>query len=361
MVFGKDLDDLFAYPTFKLVLVRDRRLGLLYYAMVIAVFVYVGVSIYNEQLYLQKEPVSGGSISFKVIQPTEYSPCSNCSYPILMHAAPRTQDASVFISTAISTSQGTFPQSCSQNVVQNTPNCMPTFPFSPSIPVANVINYTLQMEHSVKGFQTSVASSNTKMKGTLLKQSQATAIPGLTHPKPVKMYEIIPFNQKGEGMVRGENQVGDLIPIVDILTAAGINLNDYMTTGVSLIGFIEYSNRISNPEELKYTLTFALLESSAKLETTQYINGLYKITYNGISIRFVQRGTIGSFQFMALLTNLVASIALLSLAKLAVELIMLYVMPQKQQYFDYKYQKSEDFSDYRDRVEREKRERVSPE
>ncbi len=51
---------------------------------------------------------------------------------------------------------------------------------------------------------------------------------------------------------------------------------------------------------------------------------------------------------MALLTNLVASLALTRLAVLVVEMLMLNVLPQKSFYTKYKMEVTEDFSDLRD-------------
>jgi len=48
------------------------------------------------------------------------------------------------------------------------------------------------------------------------------------------------------------------------------------------------------------------------------------------------KGNIGQFDFMALCMNLVASIAMLSVASTVVESLMLYILPEKGVYRRYK-------------------------
>jgi len=60
--------------------------------------------------------------------------------------------------------------------------------------------------------------------------------------------------------------------------------------------------------------------------------GWLEYNRHGIEIKFVQLGNIGKFDFMALCMNLVASIAMLSVASTIVESLMLYVLPEKGDY-----------------------------
>lgn len=59
-------------------------------------------------------------------------------------------------------------------------------------------------------------------------------------------------------------------------------------------------------------------------------------------------GSIGIFELIALLRNLVAAVGLLSVARLVVEKSMIMIMPHRTLYSQWKYENTDDFSDVRE-------------
>lgn len=59
-IWGRDIDDVFSYPTTKYVRIRDRRLGLVKLFLTLAVCLYVALySLWYQGLYLEASPLTG--------------------------------------------------------------------------------------------------------------------------------------------------------------------------------------------------------------------------------------------------------------------------------------------------------------
>lgn len=71
------------------------------------------------------------------------------------------------------------------------------------------------------------------------------------------------------------------------------------------------------------------------------------VTYldrHGIRIVFAQTGSIGVFNPIAFILNLVAALALFKVATLLVDSIMIYCLPRKEMYYKAKYAETENFN-----------------
>ncbi|KAJ1558006.1 P2X purinoceptor 2 [Nowakowskiella sp. JEL0078] len=114
----------------------------------------------------------------------------------------------------------------------------------------------------------------------------------------------------------------------------------YRSSGLVLSVPIFYSNRLSDPTQLKYQYIPAKLDKT-EYKIVQSIRNPDNTTtfYNRHGVRFVftQTGTIGIFDFQSLLVNLVAALALTKLASMVVELMMLYILPRRNFYNDVKF------------------------
>lgn len=75
-----DLDDVFAYTTFQVVRIRDRRLGIPYYVFMLAITGYIISSIITDQLYLKTEPPTAGSIRINLATPSALRNRTDISY-----------------------------------------------------------------------------------------------------------------------------------------------------------------------------------------------------------------------------------------------------------------------------------------
>lgn len=85
-----------------------------------------------------------------------------------------------------------------------------------------------------------------------------------------------------------------------------------------------------------------------------YPTDRWLVNRHGIRLVFLVTGTLSKFDFTTLLIQLTTSLALYKVAVLVVDLIAIYLMPQRKHYRDYKYELTEDFSDVRDREKEEK-------
>ena len=107
--------------------------------------------------------------------------------------------------------------------------------------------------------------------------------------------------------------------------------------GLVIVILVEYANLFSDPNSLTYRYRPAVIPG-AEAKAIESISDSVQWNRHGVKFQLVQTGEIGRFEFIALLTNLVASIALFKLASVFVELMMLRVLPQKEIYEQYKYQ-----------------------
>ncbi|KAI9140005.1 hypothetical protein BKA69DRAFT_1126033 [Paraphysoderma sedebokerense] len=350
------------YETFKTVRVRDRRLGLLHYLFSIFIVLYIVISIIQGQLYLRREPVTAGSIRTNLARPVNTSTPKYCNqttpcvyWPPELVTSPAQEDGAVFLTTRVTITYNSAPHftGCSP-IVSPSADCALKFNKSESVTyhVANIEDYTLMIEHTVKGKNVKKSVVNSDMKGELVFSSW----------KPSKKFSP---SYSGESP-RPADVPGDIISVGDILDAADINLDSISSapgagpneslrsSGIVLIMFIDYSNSESNYTELTYKyLPGSIQKAEGKIVEVIYdvsLGNYVQLNRHGVRIKFIQTGTIGEFDFMALLSYLAGAIALFKVAQLIVEQLMLRFLPQKEFYAKYKYTVTEDFSDLRDKL-----------
>ncbi|KAI9138325.1 hypothetical protein BKA69DRAFT_1092241 [Paraphysoderma sedebokerense] len=371
-----DLDETFSYLTIKLVRIKDRRLGFLHYGFQLAILIFIIYQIVSEQLYLKKEPPNGGS----VITTLRLGP-TDLTTPLPTYCTASAVDgclfwdgtqafspdlAGGFLTTRVSVTPMSYRNTASTNASCSTQlpesrDCLPRLTTNNTrrYYTADVENMTIMIEHSVKGMTTGVARSNKQMKGTLLASNGTTLMEW--HPATDKDAEAKYIRQTP----------GDVITVQQLIEAAGLaNLDEFIDpeatnkeairySGMVIVVFIEYDNRLSDPSSLKYKYRInKILGSEAKREEFMYNStiagsaatgnaGALFFKKHGLQIRFVQTGTIGEFSIMSLLSNLAGALALLKVASTLVDLLMLYALPQKTLYTDAKYENTADFSDIR--------------
>jgi len=124
---------------------------------------------------------------------------------------------------------------------------------------------------------------------------------------------------------------------------------------VILLVFIAYDNGGSGPASYTYEVN-AIPQSEYKMMQLIPDTNVSRQTIDrhGIKFVFIITGQIGKFDFQVALVQLVSALGLLSVATLAVELCMLYLLPERKLYFKYKFEDTADFSDVRDAQEQEK-------
>ncbi|KAJ3107648.1 cytochrome c oxidase subunit 1 [Phlyctochytrium planicorne] len=352
-----------AYQTFKTVQIRDWRLGLLHYTLELGIFIYILYEIITKTLYIAKSPVAAGSIRTQLKLDTASLPqvapdfCKEVTGGCLFWTErqaqfPEATDGSIFITTRVSFTTYAAPSpacaSSSFPLLSTVPDfsCSGTANPGPKTTyyIPYVENMTLLIDHTARSaIDSPVALSSSNMVGKLYNTNGEL---------------VTDFDEAYHSSNKAKGINGDILKIGDILKAAGADLSklsgapgagpneNQRSAGVVISFLINYQNRESgftniNNLALKYKYyPTAVGNTEYKSQQTIYnSNGtMTLLDRHGIYITFAQSGQIGQFSFIAFLTNLVASIALLKVASLVVDFLMTMVLPEKALYKDAKIQ-----------------------
>ncbi|KAJ3097040.1 cytochrome c oxidase subunit 1 [Phlyctochytrium bullatum] len=190
----------------------------------------------------------------------------------------------------------------------------------------------------------------------------ASSMVGKLYDKNGKEVRNFDENYHNDNTAKGAS--GDILTVAEILNAAGVDLSvtsqapgakpgETVRSAGAIISFlINYQNRQSgfkdiNNVALKYKY-FPTTVPRAEYKVNQnyfHPNGsVTELNRHGIFITFAQSGQIGEFSFIALLNNLVASLALLKVASIVVDLLMTKVLKERQIYTEAKIQVTEDIA-----------------
>ena len=209
--------------------------------------------------------------------------------------------------------------------------------------IGDIEDYTLMIEHSVRGRATSVAVRNGQMDGKLMSSNGKTVIKEWT---------------------KTNEDPRDIVKVSDLLLAAGTDLEapstdpgaqngeSYRSSGIVIIVVIEYRNVKLKKDKFSYKYLPRMIEGNEYkvVESLYQADGSYILKdRHGIRFVFAQHGEIGEFSFIALLENIVAGFALFKLATILVEIIMLKFLPEKDIYEDAKYEETNDLHELRKR------------
>eukprot|EP00455_Lapot_gusevi_P031187 TRINITY_DN3370_c0_g1_i3.p1 TRINITY_DN3370_c0_g1~~TRINITY_DN3370_c0_g1_i3.p1 ORF type:complete len:461 (-),score=130.75 TRINITY_DN3370_c0_g1_i3:262-1644(-) len=363
-----DLDEVFSYQTSKIVVVKDRWLGLLRLLMVVLIFLYVIVYvIWFQQKYLEIE-VPVGVAYTSLLKPNTTTYPQNYKYcqeyvaqtgkietidprPCLVWDAnealfPVDQHESIFITTRTSiTDEIRVCGGEGQNV---TNGCQQPWN-TPAPPreyyIADIDSFTIRVQHS---FQARVFWSQTKDKRFSRVSTEMQGSIRDSNDNPIYTF---PFGKP------------DVLPIKLLLSSAGVALENPADTpdalvkaesmrhsGIILLVFLSYDNlKTAEPAYTYYVSRVANSEYKV-LQTNQGHDANSRTVYNrhGIKMIFIQSGQIGRFSFQATLLQLVTSLGLLSVSTLIVDQIMLLLMPHRKWYTKYKFLETIDFSQVTD-------------
>ncbi|KAI8834677.1 hypothetical protein BC829DRAFT_407068 [Chytridium lagenaria] len=346
-----------AYQTLKTVNIRDWRLGLFHYSLEIGIFAYILYEIITKTLYVAKFPVVNGSIRTQLQLNTSAvasSPipsfCNETSGGCLFWTEreavfPEASDNSIFITTRVTIttypaptlncSSSTFPYLSTTPDYSCTPFGSPNASFisRSTYYIPHVEKMTLLIDHTAR---------RNDMVGKLYDTSGK---------------ELANYDEKYHEDNRKKRINGDVLAISDILTAANIDLgkvsgapgagvNETQRSAGVVVSFLINPYSVS----LKYKYFPAQVTNTEykALQTIYNSNGTVTVlNRHGVYLIFAQSGQIGAFSFMALLTNLVASFALLKVASLVVDFLMTMVLPSKEIYKEAKFQITEDIGKQR--------------
>ncbi|KAJ8599890.1 hypothetical protein CTAYLR_002801 [Chrysophaeum taylorii] len=386
-ICGKDVDDVFAYPTTKFVRIRDARLGLFKIVLALGILGYVGLyELAYEGLYLEASAVTG-AVRFTLQQPTvggcdptdagcanAFLPTSETSYCAQSSATyAGTQypceyyeniGAQVVMKSAllVVTRQTTYDEELVCVAADET-TCPRVYNITSqeTTYVADAERYTVLVDHSVvaASLAESVARPSSKLKGRLyVKNSHSLC-------REYDGYRDIVGSSKSRRapcFVAGNETSRnlDFFSLDVLLRAADISLDDinyggmtYRETGTSLLLTITYQNfrPWRGKGEVVYSYTPDVVGSTSyKLYDTVYApyrSARTLLNKHGIFIEAAQGGTLRGFSFNNLLLQLTTSLTLFAIATLVTDFAAIYILPDAKMYADYKYETTPDFSDLR--------------
>ncbi|CAG8468678.1 7794_t:CDS:10 [Acaulospora morrowiae] len=331
----KIIDSILGYETVKIAKIKSRKLGTLYRVFQLAILAYIVYTLIFNDGYLKKELPVPGAVRITLQAPTTLTRptyCTSGSLPCVYWGANDIQYPSdgagvAFLTTRVSVTNYQLPQGCSSflNISDPSDRCFFN-PKSPSIPpnvllpksyIGDIEDYTIMVEHSIRGQATSIAQRNGLMDGALM-------------------------SSNGKTMKSNPNADGDIFTVQEILTAANANLDGlstapgadkangetYRSSGIVIAIVIEYMNVRFRRDEIIYKYLPQVIDGNEYKAAQNELNsdGSYTIIdRHGIRLVFQQHGSIGQFDFITFLTNIVGALFLLKFA-------------ERQSYADAKYE-----------------------
>ncbi|KAI8818275.1 uncharacterized protein EV422DRAFT_537896 [Fimicolochytrium jonesii] len=361
------LDELLSYNTFKVVRVKDKYLGGLYYGFLVAISAYILYQIIGNKLYLASGPVIAGEIRMSLEPPEDYGQkpppayCgadgTSCLYwdpAQIMFPVP--DQGGMFLTTRVTIL--TYPDvtiaadgtnaNCTY-ILATSPNCSinQVKPISSKTYfIANLEEFTIMVEHSVRSDLLRKSTHNREMTGEIVYAETNTP--------------IYKFDSTYQRTSNASGIPGDVFPVSTMLQAAGVDLDGksmgltakpgdtVRTRGMVITVAMNYENvGVSNDLFYTYRPSKVELQQYKIIEERVDLAGGHYLSLNrhGIRLELVQTGIIGKFNLMALLRNLVAAGALLTVATFIVERVMLWLLPLRQKYRRHKYENTRHFTD----------------
>uniref|UniRef100_A0A7S3K5J9 Purinergic receptor n=1 Tax=Aureoumbra lagunensis TaxID=44058 RepID=A0A7S3K5J9_9STRA len=389
-ICGADIDDVLAYPSVKMVRIRDARLGVFKTLLMIGIILYVVLyELAYQGLYLQSSAISGAARltlqqpTVDSCDPTDYG-CKNefSKLDDLIYCAQTGQekkyvgnkfpcayyenigvqvvmDSSILISTRITQYE--------QHLVCNASSTLSTCPFlyntshENTFYVADAERFTILIDHSVVATDIKKRSNSAKMKGRLyVKKSHSLCkrYSGFVHLYGSKRTQNAPCYLQPNETSRNL----DFFSLAVLMEATGTSLDQinyadttYRETGASMILTITYTNFRNwyGKSQIRYYYSPDLIpQSNYKFYDPYYSNYRQNRTLlnkHGIHIQIAQSGTLRTFLFNNLLVQITTSLTLFAIATVITDFAALYLLPDHKIYQQYKYDSTPDFSDLRDR------------
>eukprot|EP00008_Paramoeba_atlantica_P003002 CAMPEP_0201488856 /NCGR_PEP_ID=MMETSP0151_2-20130828/19886_1 /ASSEMBLY_ACC=CAM_ASM_000257 /TAXON_ID=200890 /ORGANISM="Paramoeba atlantica, Strain 621/1 / CCAP 1560/9" /LENGTH=382 /DNA_ID=CAMNT_0047874245 /DNA_START=96 /DNA_END=1244 /DNA_ORIENTATION=+ len=361
---GFSLDDLASYQTPRVAKIKDRRLGLLWYGGCSLVILYiVGYAYLFEKEYLLLEPPLGAvrtsamsprdvNSSYENPTPDQLPYCrvpgrdsfnGFPTYPCLyfdqdLAVFPIGEDSAISLSTRLTNDtvelEGctAFDSNCPWTPVDDEADNF----------IANVENFTIMIEHSFTATEVGYTmKSSTDLSGRIVNR------------KGKKMETPSP-NRVGE---KGET---DIMTVSLLLEAAGIDSLDdeslatenrsIRDDGIVILVFITYSNTFTyNTYKTRYEISAIPQPTKFKVEQPIYLNedSILRWNRHGIKFIFIQAGLLGAFDFSVFLLTFISGIGLVAVCSVFVDMLAVYLVPQKDLYYKYKYLESPELEDIR--------------
>lgn len=399
-----DLDDLFAYSTAKCVKIRDARLGILHYFLMLCIALYVVVYdlLYNLGYY--KMTAAANTVRLTLQEPTNncnpnkpkcqdaFAPLSslpyccnsscttigtycscpwspgkqlyNCTY-LDGNDASTVRETSIMVTSLTHQYLETRNQSCFTSYPFGANTCSKVWILDQEFLyyTASVESYTMLIDHSVIMPSVGISATSTAMVGALyvnasgphpeiqsqLCDANPTAVSSLDGPLTNSAPCYIPPNKTKDGL--------DFFTLDVLLQSMGISLEDTADSGAStrydgLVATltIQYSNTRQwrgLTDKIRYTYVPAVVPGSS-FKVTQLSQGptpskRVQLDQHGILVEVLAGGTLATFSFSNLLVQLTTSLTLLAMATVGVNYLAMYALKYRHYYSEAIIETTEDF------------------
>eukprot|EP01028_Stygiella_incarcerata_P009421 TRINITY_DN445_c0_g1_i1.p1 TRINITY_DN445_c0_g1~~TRINITY_DN445_c0_g1_i1.p1 ORF type:complete len:451 (-),score=110.55 TRINITY_DN445_c0_g1_i1:1700-3052(-) len=360
-----DPDNVFAYKTAKLVKIRDRRLGFLHMFFIVCIIGYIVfyALLIKKGFLVYQTPA--GSVDMWLTPVKTFPDPSTLSY------CKGTEGCLYMDNLDVGYPSGTgktlLATTYMEQYVQDAADFGKDNGFvedvrkeSRSDFLIGVEEFTLNIVHRAISYVADIVGEADSMEGTLQKVRCEFCY------KETDWEDTDITFKKGTAILK--------LPLSELLDSSKFDLDEIVSgsetgrrRGVILLLLFQYENSdIFSLDTVYYKIRPIVLDPSDteyKMYETLYLD--YNVSTgartrvvrnrHGIRIVAIQGGQLGGFRFIALLIQLTTSIALLKVATTIVDIVALYVMPDKKHYREYKYEKTEDFSDLRDHIEKEEK------
>eukprot|EP00041_Stephanoeca_diplocostata_P016590 m.327616 g.327616 ORF g.327616 m.327616 type:complete len:470 (-) comp20418_c0_seq1:248-1657(-) len=390
MFCGKSCDVAFAYETQKVVVIQDRRLGLLKLFLMLAISGYILVYQLLYQCHYLKIEAPVGTSRFSLREPTlpgqncdtvkhnscvnDIPPvdqipycaqnptcssthnfkCMNCTYWDALQVK-NIQDKSILVTTHVQRINQTRNACGSEPPENPAATCPRTWENAAATPsdffIAGIENFTLLLDHAITTPSLGIEATSRNMSGKLyVKDNDGLCQSSPNSSSNTAPCYIIPqeaisldFFTVGELLRSGDVDLGDL-------SAANHSYRDYGCVVLVEINYINYKPWTgTHGGAIEYVYTIKLLPSSSyKYEEEVYsIDMMTREVLTKYGIRFVvlQTGQLGKFDATTTLIALTTSLGLLAVSTLIVDFLATNVFKDKEVYSKSKIQtvKNPDF------------------
>jgi len=362
------VDSFMVYDTVSVVRIKDKRLAILYYSMMAAIFIYVVVYtiIFQQGYYVHEAPI--GTIRINPMAPPNwdegcipppgwkdvkelpyckrpdhdkyknFSTLKCLYYDEYFDVFPQALDNTITIATRISRYSQT-----PNNPYLNDTNATWRDGEYDKYYLADIERFTLQLDHSYFTPSLNISGNARDNTGMLIDKNGKN----ITHIANTSSLENVGMPGKK-----------DVLSVGTILKAAEIDLdtlvveapNNARYTGITVFVIITYTNtKMWNPfyKEPTYTIQAQLLNNTKfKSEQVVYTGNFSedRVIYDrhGIHFVFLQAGTLSVFSFQVLLLSFVSGVALISAATVVVDVLSTKVLGSRNVITSMKYQETED-------------------
>lgn len=379
------------YITYKLVIIRDRRIGVIYYVIAIAVILYSLAEIFVKKGYLEFDTAPDATIRFLLSDPKEdngvdhdkSAQVANLSYCCYNETASEyCTQCQVMDARELSwpVESRTISLTTFSKDRWQTKN-MSSGKFGKFETIRENLYFTVQPEKMMIKIEHAVLATKFltgKLGGKDLAASQRN-MKGYLYGHNGTLIKSLSSNK--EDRMRGK---ADKLTVQEILQAAGVASLDetsdalnskgkpFRRHGIVLHMAINYQNAESTwlgTGDIEYSYQvrripyadYRVNEVIPVIDATDFTNPslerhqenrLFRKRY-GIKIEFHQSGVLGHFSFSALLGHLASAVSLLTLTATIVDILILYILPNKSEYRSLVYKRFPSIEQYEEKEKNE--------